>query len=189
MNNTYYVCLKGEWKLAENLVLYQSKYGATAQYAAWLEEMIRCDVKELSESLPRNLADYRNVVVAGGIYKGEITGREFLKRNMEALKGHRVAVLAVGLEEFYKGMTESLWLYQFKEFEIDVEVFYARGEYNYKNLTFFDRMTIRTGNVIFRRKIKRGSRERGNVLRDRTTAYDWKERSYLDPLVEWLDSG
>ena len=70
-----------------------------------------------------------------------------------------------------------------------MEVFYARGEYNYKNLTFFDRMTIRTGNVIFRRKIKRGSRERINILRDRMTAYDWKSESYLEPLVEWMDSG
>ncbi len=175
--------------MPENLVFYQSKYGATEQYAAWLEEMISCDVKELSESLPRNLKDYRNIVIAGGIYNGEVTGREFLKRNMEAFKEHRVAVLAVGLEGFYKGLTEALWLYQFKEFEIDVEVFYARGEYNYKNLTFFDRMTIRTGNVIFRRKIKRGSRERINILRDRMTAYDWKSESYLEPLVEWMDSG
>lgn len=171
--------------MTENLVFYQSKYGATEQYAEWLKEMISCDVKELSETLPRNLKDYRNIVVAGGIYKGEINGR----RNMEAFKDHRVGVLAVGLEEFYKGLTEALWLYQFKEFEIDVEVFYARGEYDYKNMMYFDRMTIRTGNVIFRRKIKRGSRERINILRDRTTAYDWKEKSYLEPLVEWLDSG
>lgn len=175
--------------MPENLVFYQSKYGATGQYAAWLEEMTGCDVKELDESLPRNLKDYRNIVIAGGIYKGEIICRDFLKRNMEAFKGHRVAVLAVGLEEFYKGLTEALWLYQFKDFEIDVEVFYARGEYDYKNLTFYDRMTIRTGNVIFRRKIKRGSRERINILRDRTTAYDWKDKSYLEPLVEWMDSG
>lgn len=174
--------------MTENLVFYHSKYGATEQYAEWLKEMISCDVKELSETLPRNLKDYRNIVVAGGIYKGEINGRDFLKRNMEAFKDHRVAVLAVGLEEFYKGLTEALWLYQFKEFEIDVEVFYARGEYDYKNMTFKDRMTIRMGNVIFRKKIKRGTRDRINILRDRTTAYDWKEKSYLEPLVDWLDS-
>ena len=184
----FYV-LKGGWELTENLVFYQSKYGATEQYASWLKEMISCDVMGQNETLPQNLKSYRNIVVAGGIYKGEITGRDFMKRNMEAFKDHRVAVLAVGLEEFYKGLTEALWLYQFKEFEIDVEVFYARGEYDYQNLTFMDRVTIRTGNVIFRRKIKRGSRERINILRDRTTAYDWKEKSYLEPLVDWLDSG
>src|SRR5699024_6604017 len=99
--------------------------------------MVGCDVRTHGENLPRYVKDYRNIVVAGGIYKGGITGREFLKKNMEKLKGHRVAVLAVGLEEFYKGLTEALWLYQFKEFEMDVEVFYARGEYDYKNLTFF----------------------------------------------------
>lgn len=175
--------------MTENLVFYQSKYGATEQYAAWLEEMVSCDVRTHGENLPRYVKDYRNIVVAGGIYKGEITGREFLKKNMEKLKGHRVAVLAVGLEEFYKGLTEALWLYQFKEFEMDVEVFYARGEYDYKNLTFFDRMTIRTGNVIFRRRIKKGGRKRINILRDRTTAYDWKDKRYLEPLVEWMDSG
>lgn len=146
--------------MPENLVFYQSKYGATGQYAAWLEEMIGCDVMELSESLPRNLKDYRNIVIAGGIYKGEIAGREFLKRNMEAFKEHRVGVLAVGAEKFYKGLTEALWLYQFKELEVEVEVFYARGEFDYKNMRFGDR----------------------------ATAYDWKDRSYLEPWVEWMES-
>lgn len=174
--------------MTENLVFYQSKYGATGQYVAWLEDMISCDVKELSEGLLRNSDHYKNIVVAGGIYKGEITGREFLKRNMKAIKGRRVAVLAVGAEEFYKGLTEALWLYQFKELEVEVEVFYARGEFDYKNMKLGDRMTIRMGNVIFRRRIKKGSNDRENILKDRTTAYDWKDRSYLEPLVEWMES-
>src|SRR5699024_11640892 len=99
--------------------------------------MVSCDVRTHGENLPRYVKDYRNIVVAGGIYKGEITGREFLKKNMEKLKGPRVAVLAVGLEEFCKGLTEALWLYQFKEFEMDVEVLYVRGKYDYNNLMFF----------------------------------------------------
>lgn len=188
MNNAYYVSAKGECELTENLVFYQSKYGATRQYAEWLKDMISCDVKEINEGLPRNIKDYKNIVIAGGIYNGEITGREFLKRNIEAVKGHRVAVLAVGAEEFYKGLTEALWLYQFKEFETEVEVFYARGEYDYKNMKFGDRIKIRTGNVIFRRGINKGTPGRIDVLKDRKTAYDWKDKRYLEPLAEWMDS-
>ncbi len=168
------------------LVFFTSGYGATRQYAEWLEADVECEVRQMEEGLPENIENYSKVLIAGGIYAGKFAGLDFMKKYADQLGKMEVAVLAVGAENLHKGLTEKIWLQNFKDLELDVEVFYARGEFDFRNMKFSDKMMVRIGYMIYKKKLSENP-EQYKIMGDRKTAYDWKDENYLKPVVKWLE--
>lgn len=63
------------------LVLVQSKYGASRQYARWLAERIASDLAETKNFDPQNFDRYAKIVLVGGVYAGTMAGVDFLKKH------------------------------------------------------------------------------------------------------------
>ena len=66
------------------LIVYKSKYGATKDYAKWLEKalasrQIHCDIYEVDKASMCDLEGYGVVVFAGGLYGGELSIAKSLK--------------------------------------------------------------------------------------------------------------
>ena len=66
------------------LIVYKSKYGATKDYAKWLEKalasrQIHCDIYEVDKASMCDLEGYGAVVFAGGLYGGELSIAKSLK--------------------------------------------------------------------------------------------------------------
>ena len=78
------------------LVLVQSKYGASRQYARWLAERIASDLAETKNFDPKNFDRYARIVLVGGVYAGTVAGVDFLKKHRARLNGKMIAVFAVG---------------------------------------------------------------------------------------------
>lgn len=74
-------------------VVYQSKYGATKKYAAWIAEALSADLMEKSSVHPRQLMDYGLVIYGGGLYAGGISGVELVTKN----PCRKLAVFTVGM--------------------------------------------------------------------------------------------
>ena len=64
------------------VVVYQSKYCSTKQYAQWLAEALSCRLYEAEKMSAENLAEYDTVIYGGGIYAGAINGIEMLKKSL-----------------------------------------------------------------------------------------------------------
>jgi len=80
--------------MQKSLVVFESKYGSTRQYAEWIGEALGADVKRASEVRPESLAAYDAVVFGGYLYVGKIVGAEFVTRNWPALEKKKVVVFS-----------------------------------------------------------------------------------------------
>ena len=86
--------------MSRGIILYQSKYGATKKYVDWLVEELGYDYVETKDAKVANLLNYDVIILGGGVYASGIAGLQFLKKNIGQLTGKKIAVFAVGKEEF-----------------------------------------------------------------------------------------
>ena len=60
--------------MKKGIIIYQSKYGATQKYAKWLREMTGYDCVRTKEASLELAAQYKTIVLCGGIYASGIAG-------------------------------------------------------------------------------------------------------------------
>lgn len=89
--------------MAEGIVIYKSRYGATARYAAWIAEATGFETAESSDAAIRQAADCTAVVFAGGVYASGVAGISLMKKNSAMLAGKRTALLCVGASPWDEG--------------------------------------------------------------------------------------
>ena len=124
------------------LVLVQSKYGASRQYARWLAERIASDLAETKNFDPKNFDRYARIVLVGGVYAGTVAGVDFLKKHRARLNGKMIAVFAVGASPADADELNRMqhWL---NERLPDAALFYGRGRYDEQQMNFMDRTLCR----------------------------------------------
>ena len=72
--------------MSKILVAYESRYGSTRQYAEWIGEALKADVRRAGDVKQVDLLKYDSVVVGGYARMGRFVGAEFVARHWEALK-------------------------------------------------------------------------------------------------------
>ena len=88
--------------MEKGIILYRSKYGATAKYAEWLAEETGFDLMQTKEASVEKLRRYDTIVLGGGIYASGIAGIGFLRKHLKQLQGKRLAVFCVGASPYEK---------------------------------------------------------------------------------------
>lgn len=81
----------------KTIVLYQSKYGSTKQYAEWIAEALGCEAKNAKKVKAEELAPYDAIVYGGGLYAEIIAGVNLITKNFAALKDKKIAVFTTGI--------------------------------------------------------------------------------------------
>ncbi|MEA5017197.1 MAG: flavodoxin domain-containing protein [Erysipelotrichaceae bacterium] len=56
----------------KNIVLYQSKYGNTYQYAKWIAEDLGWEIIEFSKFSKSDIKNYQNIIFGSGVYMGKM---------------------------------------------------------------------------------------------------------------------
>lgn len=79
------------------VVVYRSKYGSTKAYAEWIAEELGCDIFEYKEVKIDDLLKYDTIIYGGGLYAEVINGVYLLTKNMDKLKGKKIAVYSTGI--------------------------------------------------------------------------------------------
>lgn len=125
--------------MGKTIILYQSKYGATKQYAEWLSQKLECDMIETKSAKINDLAGYDTIILGGGIYANGIAGISFLKKNYSALKDKKVAVFAVGASPYDKKAMDGIIEHNLKGDMAGIPCFYCRGAWKESLMTFRDR--------------------------------------------------
>lgn len=168
----------------KTLILYKSKYGSAAKYAAWLNEALQGDIKSL-DAFDYNFNDYDQIVLIGGIYAGGIAGIKKLKKHMSALTAKKLVVLAVGASPYDEAAVSKLKA-QNQEMS-GIPLFYARGAYDEQKMKLIDRTLCKTLRKSLTKKDPaefepwmKALAEAGNG------SHDWSDPSQLAPLIEHL---
>lgn len=79
------------------IVIYKSKYGSTKAYAQWIAEELSCEAVDVKNVKIDDLKDYDAIVYGGGLYAEVIAGVSFITKNLDKIKGKKLAVYSTGI--------------------------------------------------------------------------------------------
>ena len=79
------------------IVIYKTKYGGTRKYAEWIAEELYCEAVYAKTVKIDDILKYDTIVYGGGLYAEIINGVHMLTKNMDKLKGKKIAIFTTGL--------------------------------------------------------------------------------------------
>ncbi|WP_028509141.1 flavodoxin domain-containing protein [Ruminococcus sp. NK3A76] len=173
----------------KGIILFASKYGSSEKYAKWLSEETGFDCVKADKADSRALMEYDTVILGGGIYAGRIAGLSVLKKNMNSLKGRKLAVYCCGASEYDEGYVNTLKEQNFKDELLGIPCFYLRGAFDMNSLKFGDRTLCKMLAKVVSKKDPDSCEvcERA-ILEARDTPCDWTDRASLKEITDYIKS-
>lgn len=170
------------------LILYQSKYGAAHRYAQWLAGKTGFPLFQTKNVEKSAFLSTDTIILMGGVYASQVSDINFLRKNREALKGKRSAVLAVGASPAEPEAIESVRKQNLKEDLAGIPFFYARGAWNLGQMSAPDRILCKLllKSVAKKEPSKLEPLERV-ILALSPEPVDWTDPGYLEPVLHWLE--
>lgn len=168
-------------------VIYKSKYGATKQYAGWIAQALKADLREHGTVKPEQLKDYDAVIYGGGLYASGISGIELVMKH----PCRNLVVFTVGLgNPLSSDYTEILKKNIPAEQSGNVKVFHLRGDMDYQGLTLIHRgmMAIRRKMIADKKSAGDCSEEDRLFLETYGKAVDFKAEQTIQPLTAYVRS-
>ena len=166
----------------DRLIVYQSRYGSTEEYALQLAQDLSCRSIALEDLEAGDLAGPDQIIFGGPLRNGSIDGiKDFFKLMKQSDTLAKAAVWVTGVsayqEEYFKALRERDIDPQHPE----VSLFYTRGRWDLSEMGFLDRQLVKT---LLRSAEKRDPENRS--LTEATLAdVDEEPRDYTD--FEYLD--
>lgn len=171
----------------KGIILFQSKYGATAKYAEWLREATGFDMVETKKADINKVKEYDTIVLGGGVYASSIAGLSFIKKNIDSLQGKKIAVFCAGASPYNEEAIEQVRRLHFKDKMSNIRLFYGRGAWNFKSMTFADRTLCK---MLQKAVAKKNPAEyepwEAALMEAGEQVCDWTDKSYLQPLIDFL---
>jgi len=146
----------------KGLIIYKSKYGATAQYAEWLGEELALPVHSIEKIDQQELQGAGYVIIGSSVYIGKLLVKKWLRKNLALLENKKIFVFVVG------GSTASDSQQQKAVMKMNFpdsllkkcEVFFLPGRLNTEKLSWMDRLKLRMGAMLEKDPVKK------NVMRN-----------------------
>jgi len=167
-------------------VVYKSKYGSTAKYAAWIAEDAGADLFEAGRIRADRLQEYQTIVYCGGLYAGGILGFSFIKKNYPKLRDKKLIVVAVGASTPSEKALAQVKAKNFTEtMQEKVELFLLRGGLNYPKMNWLDRflMYLLVKSIQSKKLEERDDDSKG-ILATYGKVVDFTDRSSIAPVLE-----
>lgn len=169
------------------LVVYRSKYGATKRYAELLGQRLGCPVLENRGLGNGAFAGVGTVILCGGVYASQVLGSKLLHQAEKALKGKRLAVLAVGASPYDAKALAALKARTLKGAFADVPLFYARGAWREGEMGLVDRTLCKLLQKEVAKKDPATLEPWEAALINAMGAdHDWVDAKELAPLLHFL---
>ena len=166
------------------IVAYKSKSGYTKRYAEWIAQELGCDIKEDPEL--SDILGYDTVIYGGGMYAGGFNGVKLITKNLDKLKGRRIALFAVGSNPGREHEMKVFWdRVLTAEQQKTIGLFYLRGGFDYSKLTARDKVLMKMLKVKLQ-KIKERTEDEQGMLDAYDTPVDFSDKANIKPLMEFI---
>lgn len=167
------------------VILYQSKYGATRKYAAWLSEETGFPTMETKKAKIEQIGKFDTVVLGGGVYASGVAGLSFLKKNMEALKGKKLLVFFVGASPYDEKDFRAVVQHNMKDALSGIPCFYCRGAFDMDAMTIVDRNLCKMlRKAVAKKKPEELESWEKALMEAGDGRCDWTDKAYLEPLLD-----
>ena len=169
----------------KTLILYKSKYGSTARYAAMLGQELGCEPADIDAAGAKPAEGCGAVIFAGGIYAGGVAGWSRFAKLLSELEGRRTALLCVGVSP-YDGKTLAALRERCKGLPENVPLFYARGAWDESVMSFKDRTMCKLLQKMVARQPEQTEPWMRELLAAMGQKRDWVSAGQLQPLLEYI---
>lgn len=174
----------------KGIIIYKSKYGATKKYAKWLSESTGFPCVTVKEADMNKVSECDVVIVGGGVYASGVNCTSFLKKNIEKLKGRKVIVYTCAASPFDQKFFDELKKLNMKDDLAEIPLYYCRGAFDMKSMTFADRTLCR---MLMKAVAKKDPKDwelwEAALMECREDeGRDWTDRSYLTPILEAISA-
>lgn len=131
------------------LIVYQSKYGSTRQYAEWLHSEISGDLVDVEKGAKPAFAEYDIIIFGSYIRTGRIVIAPLILEAWNGVKEKKVVLFTVSgtppqhpniQQIFNKGFPE--------EIREEIKYFPLRGRMFSQDLSFFDKLLVAIGQMV-----------------------------------------
>lgn len=172
----------------KGIIIYKSKYGSTKKYAEWLKDATGYDCVATKDADTGKLSSYDTIVFMGGVYAKGIACTSFMKKVISRIKDKKIAVFVCAASPYDEKFFNELVALNMKGDLEGVPVFYGRGGFDLKNMTFADRTLCKMLRKATAKKDPKDYELWEAALMEVSDdeAGDWTDKSYLDPLIEYL---
>ncbi|MFU8786747.1 MAG: flavodoxin domain-containing protein [Candidatus Izemoplasmataceae bacterium] len=167
-------------------VIYASKTGYSKKYAEWIKEALDADMFSHKNIKKSKLNTYEVVIYGGGLYATGIYGfRRFLKH---IYNGQKLFVYATGAAPGRISVLKEIFDANLKNLNPDeFKFYYLRGGFDFKKLSFFDKVLM----LLLKSKLKRKKKlnkplngdEKG-MLKAYEKPVNFSKEKFIAPLVE-----
>ena len=165
--------------MSSTIIIYSSKTGFSQRYAQWLAESLNCRAIPFKERKSVNVAGCEKIVLLGGLYAGQMSGLGWLKKQLPALGGKRIAAVAVGCAPMANpGLPENM-----RELfggTPEITGFYCQGGLDYEHMSAVHRAMMAALRAALKAKP-----EMAEMLAAISHSFDGTDRAYLDPVIQW----
>ena len=161
------------------LIVYQSKYGSTKQYAEWICRETKGDLANVANGDRPDLAGYDIIIIGGYVRTGSIVIAPYIRDHWSVIKGKKVILFTTSgtppghpkLQGIYeKSLPE--------EIRKEIKYFPLPGRISVKDLTLFDRLLLSVGKIM---------EQDGELRKDMGKDFDGVQREKLLPLFQYLE--
>ena len=172
------------------LILYKSKYGATKKYVELLQAQLGCNAWDIDAYRGPGPETHDWVIFAGGIYASGIAGLNTLRKKFRGLDHKRTVIFCVGASPFDETAFAALKARNLKEDLKDIPMFYGRGAWDERSMTWKDRTLCRLLEKAVSKSDPSACEPWMRALLSAVgQSCDWTDPSYLTPLLDYLRSG
>lgn len=104
----------------KTVIIYQSRYGVSKQYAIWISEQIKADLFEVSNIDKERLEDYESIILVSGVMYQQISILSNLKKYQSIINTKQVTFMlcVVNNNEMYQKRLKSFFTNDFKLFTL-----------------------------------------------------------------------
>lgn len=176
----------------KTVVIYESKYGATKQYAQWIADELSCDLFEKKDINPNELKDYTTIIYGGGLYAGGVSGINLLTKHFDSLKDKNLILFTCGLadptdQENIDGIKAGLTKVLTSEMQEKIKFFYLRGGIDYSKLGWIHKvMMSMLHKMIMKKDYDTLRNEDKEMLDTYGKVVDFTDKSSIGPIISYV---
>ncbi len=172
------------------VVLYQSKYGATKQYATQLAKSLNCPVYNRKGITSEQIINYDYIIYGGPIYAGGVSGLDVIVKNHQKLHSKKIVLFTVGLSDTTSVDTINERTNEIKksipsDLSVELETFHLRGRLNYKKLKHTHRVVVLLINLLNRKNNNMTSFEKALHFSENRNI-DFTDEKNLQPIIDHI---
>lgn len=170
----------------KGIIIYQSKYGATKEYASWISEELAIPYYQTNEVTTADITQSDFLIIGTPVFVGRLLIRKWLRKYRARFAQKKVFLFIVCGNDSQDTVQQQRIIKGLSALKVDTkDIFFIKGRVVISLLSFRDKLLIRMGASLAKDPVKRQSMLYGmnGVDRENIEALITKVEEYSAALV------